>query len=214
MRKRAVHTAVIVLLSLCAAGAAEARPQKGFHTGPYLALELGAMQEDFDTDQVTGLDVGSDFQPTFGFVFGWNIWDYFSGELQCRYSTNMSSSRREHIATVNAYGKWTFIADALTDFPTFRVLPFLKGGIASRIAALPGTPAAGKSTLTRFGVGPSAGAGIAFMWKRYFYFGVDLQEDFLFFDGISQTVNGVSREVYEGGFHPSFSASAILGVHY
>ena len=204
----AVATAILVTAS------AEARPQKGFHSGPYLVLELGAMQEDFDRDQVTGQDIGSDFQPSFGFVFGWNIWDFFSGELQGRYSTNLSKSRREHIASANAYGKWTFIADALTDFPSLRILPFVKGGLATRVSALPGTPGSSNSVVTRFGVGPTAGAGIAFLWKKYFYFGIDVQEDFLFFNDIDQTVGGVMRRVYDGGFHPSFSASAMIGVHY
>lgn len=211
------RTALILLILVAAAlvpQSSHARPQKGFHTGPYLALEVGAMQENFDTDQVTGIDVGSDFQPSFGFVFGWNIWDFFSGEIQGRYSTNMSSNRREHIAAANAYGKWTFIADALTDFPTLRILPFIKGGLASRISALPGTPGADHSVATRFGIGASAGAGVTFLWKKYFYFGIDLQEDMLFFDDIDQTVGGVSRRVYEGGFHPSFGASAMVGVHY
>lgn len=200
--------------ALLLSASAEARPQKGFHTGPYLVLEAGGMQENFDRDQVTGQDVGSAFQPSFGFVFGWNIWDFFSGEIQGRYSTNLSKSRREHIAAANVYGKWTFIADALTDFPTFRVLPFVKGGLATRVEALPGTPGATHSVATRFGIGPSAGAGIAFLWKKYFYFGIDVQEDLLLFDSIDQTVNGAMRRVYDGGFCPSFSAAVMIGVHY
>lgn len=192
-----------------------ARPQRGFHTGPYLALEIGVMQEDFDRDQVTGTDVGRAFEPAFGFLFGWNIWDSFSGELQGRYATNLNAGRREHIASANAYGRYTFIADALTDFPTLRILPFVKGGAAVRVAAIPGTPAAGSGTKARAGAGPSVGGGISFSWKKYFYFGIDLQEDLLFYDGIDQTVNGVpGTTVYKGGFAPSFSAMGMVGVHY
>ena len=204
--------AALAILILPASGFA--KPQKGFHTGPYLMLEVGAMQENFDQDQVTGQSVGSDFEPTFGFIFGWNIWDFFSGELQGKYSTNSNGGRREHIAGANAYAKFTLIANALTDFPSLRILPFLKAGLATRIEDLPGTPGANHSTAARFGVGPSAGGGISFLWKKYFYFGIDVQEDLLDFDDIDQTVNGVMMHVYDGGWHQSFSAMGMIGVHY
>ena len=206
--------AALLVAAMIAPRAAHARPIKGFHTGPYLLLVGGVLQEDFDRDQVTGKDVGNDFEPTFGFIFGWNIWDSFSGELQARYATNVGGGAREHIASANAYAKYTLIADALTDFPTLRILPFVKGGLATRVAALPGTPGAAHSTAARFGAGPGVGAGIAFLWKKYVYFGIDVQEDLLFFGSIDQTVGGVMREVYQGGFHPSFSGMAMVGVHY
>lgn len=212
---RRIGTILAALAILAVAASAEARPRTGFHTGPYLALEIGIMQEDFDRDQVTGADVGRAFEPAFGFLFGWNIWDSFSGELQGRYATNRNADRRVHIASANAYGRYTFIADALTDFPTLRILPFVKGGTAVRVSAMPKTPAAGTGTVARVGAGPSVGGGVSFSWKKYFYFGVDLQEDLLFFDDIHETVNGaVGTTVYRGGFHPSFSAMGMVGVHY
>ena len=217
MALRPVHLLALLALLVVAIVAPQdalARPIKGFHTGPYLMLEGGMLQENFDRDQVTGQDIGNDFEPTFGFIFGWNIWDSFSGELQARYATNFNNDRREHIACANAYGKVTFIADALTDFPTLRILPFVKGGLATRITALPGTPGASHSTAARFGAGPSVGGGVAFLWKKYFYFGLDVQEDLLFLTSIDQTVGGVMRQVYGGGFHPSFSGMVMVGVHY
>lgn len=207
--------AVILVIIIIASSAAEAKPRKGFHTGPYLALEAGVMQEDFDRDQVTGLDIGRNFEPTFGFLFGWNIWDYFSGELQGRYATNINAGRREHIAAADAYARYTFILDALTNFTTLRILPFIKGGGAVRISALPGTINSSNNTVTRIGTGPSIGAGISFLWKKYFYFGIDAQESLLFFSDIDQTVNGIPGTlVYKGGFHPSFSVMGMVGVHY
>ena len=214
MSNRSIIATIALAVLIAAPLSAEARPLKGFHTGPYLMIEIGAMQEDFDRDQITGQDIGRDWEPAFGFVFGWNIWDFFSGELQGRYATNLNSGRREHIATANAYAKFTLIADALTDFPTLRILPFAKAGLATRITALPGTPGAAHSTATRVGFGPSVGGGIAFLWKKYFYFGIDAQEDLLFMGSIDQTVNGAMRQVYDGGFHPSFSAMGMIGVHY
>lgn len=212
---RVAFAATLLLVHLSAPSPAFARPPRGFHTGPYLALEIGALQEDFDFDRVAALSVGRDFEPVFGFLFGWNIWDSFSGELQGRYATDFNAGRREHIACANAYARYTFIADPLTDFPTLRILPFLKGGVAVRINALPGTPGTDKNVVARAGVGPSAGGGVSFLWKKYFYFGIDLQEDLLILGDIDQTVGGIPGTlVYEGGFHPSFSAMAMVGVHY
>lgn len=192
----------------------DARPQRGFHSGPYLALEFGAMQSDFDHDEAANLSVGNDFEPSFGCIFGWNIWDFFSAEFQGRYATNLNKGRREHIASANLYGRYTWITDALTDFKSLRILPFLKGGLSVHIAALPGTPSVG-GIKAGFGIGPSVGGGIAFLWHKYVYFGIDLQEDLPFFNDIDQTVGGVPNTlVYKGGLHPSFSAAAIIGVHY
>lgn len=201
--------------AILAPSALHARPKKGFHTGPYLTLEFGVMQADFDKNAASNINNGRDFEPTIGFLFGWNTWDFFSAEIQGRYTTNKNFDRREHIAAVGLCGKWTFIFDALTDFKDLRILPFAKAGISSRISALPGDPNSGNSTVASWGLGPSVGAGLAFMLYKYFYFGIDLQEDLLFFNSINQTVNGVpNTRVYDGGFHPSFGAMLILGVHY
>ncbi|MFH1830392.1 MAG: outer membrane beta-barrel protein [Pseudomonadota bacterium] len=192
-----------------------AKPPKGFNTGPYLAIEAGVTQASFDTDQVDGTKVGRDFEPTFGFIFGWNLFDYFATELQGRYATNRNNDRRIHIAQANVYTKWFLVTDALTDFPTFRILPFLKGGMGVRASVLPGNTGSTDTSVTSIGWGPTFGAGVSFIWKKYFYFGVDVQEDLFLFDDIRQTVNGVPNTlVYKGGFHPCFGAMAILGVHY
>lgn len=215
MKHRTIISFLAILLLLSFASTVSARPRRGFHTGPYLLFEIGALQADFDTDAVTGEQVGHDFDATFGFLFGWNLWDEFSTELQGRYGTNLRAGRREHIASGNIYAKYTFIINALTDFPTLRILPFLKAGMASQISVLPANRDSTNETATQIGLGPSPGAGIAFLWKKYFYFGIDIQEDFLFYDDIRETVNGVPDTlVYRGGFHPSFSAMAMIGVHY
>jgi len=192
-----------------------ARPQKGFNVGPYLAIEAGAAQTEFDTDQVTGTKVASEFEPVFGFIFGWNIYDWFSTELQGLYSTDRNSGKRVHYGSAVMTTKYFLILDALTDFPTFRILPFAKAGAGFRVSVLPDTPAAGTGKVTSFGYGPSVGGGVAFIWKKYFFFGIDLQEDLFYFDSIRQTVNGVPNvTVYKGGFQPQFTGAGFIGVHY
>ncbi len=207
----------LVLAWLLSPGLVQARPAKGFHTGPYLVLEGGAMQADFDRDQVTGRMQGNDFEPAVGFVFGWNIYDAFSTELQGMYTTDKNGGRRIHIASANVYAKLFLITNFTTDFPSFRAIPFVKAGMGFRATVLPSTPtsATPDDTLTRIGVGPSIGAGVAFMWKKYLYFGIDLQEDLYIYDDIDQTVGGVpNTRVYNGGFQPSFTGMAFVGVHY
>ena len=202
-------------LTLLVAATSEAKPLKGFHTGPYLTVEIGLLQSDFDTDVAANQQVGRDFEPTVGFLFGWNLYDSFSVELQGRYATNLRSGRREHIATGNVYAKYTFIIDKLVDFKNWRILPFLKLGATSRFSVLPGNVNSDRNTVTQYGFGPSPGGGIAFLVHKYFYFGIDLQGDLLLFNDIRQTVSGVPGTlVYRGGFHPSFSGMLMLGVHY
>lgn len=215
MIRTSIRFGVLAMILIAIPATCWSRPTKGFHTGPYLLLEGGVLQMDYDTDQASGQRIGRDFEPTFGFLFGWNLLDEFSTELQGRYATDANSGRRLHVANANVYGKWTLITDALTDFPTFRVLPFLKGGLAIRVTVMPGNPNATGNTVTQIGWGPSPGGGIAFLWKKYFYFGIDVQGDILFFDNTTQTVNDVPNTlVYMGGFHPSFSGMAMVGVHY
>jgi hypothetical protein len=214
MMKRLITTALAVAISVSAA-VAHARPPTGFNTGPYLAIHGGVLQADFDTDQVSGTEVGRDFEPAVGFLFGWNIFDYFSTELQGLYSTNSNNSRRIHIAQADVNTKWFLVTDALTNFPTLRILPFLKGGMGIRVSVLPGNVGSTNTNVTNIGWGPTFGGGVSFIWKKYFYFGVDVQEDLFLYNDIHQTVNGVPRTlVYKGGFHPSFGAMATLGVHY
>lgn len=214
--RRILVTAIVAAI-LATAQASWARPAKGFHTGPYLVLEGGALYADFDTDQVTGQKQGNDWEPVVGFVFGWNIYDSFSAELQGMYTTDRNDGRRIHIASANVYAKLFLITDALTDFPTFRVLPFVKAGMGFRGTILPSTPTSSNpdDKVTRIGIGPSVGGGLAFLWKKYFYFGIDAQGDLYIYDDINQTVAGVpNTRVYTGGFHPSFTGMAFVGVHY
>jgi len=214
----AVFKRTLIALALIATMAplsTQARPQRGFNSGPYLALEPGVTQIDFDTDQTTGQSMGHDIEPAFGFIFGWNIYDWFSTELQGLYSTESNSGNRVHYASAVVATKYFLILDALTDFPTLRILPFAKAGAGLRASILPDAPGAGDGKVTSLGYGPSVGGGVAFIWKKYFYFGLVAQEDLFFYDEIRQTVNGVPNTlVYKGGFHPSFSALGIIGVHY
>jgi hypothetical protein len=212
---RRILIACLALACTLAPISAAARPNRGFNVGPYLDLIGGVSQATFDRDQTTGIAQGSDFQPTFGFLFGWNVVDSLAAELQGRYATDPNHGDREHIAYANVMAKWMPIFDALTDFPTLRILPFLKGGMGVTVAILPGAPGSDGSKLTTVGFGPTLGGGIAFICKKYVHFGIDLQEDLHFFQDKTQTVNGVPGTlVYKGGFHPLFSAMGFVGVHY
>lgn len=196
-----------------------ARPLKGFNTGPYLYLEGGIVQSDFDKDQQTGIKVGSDFEPAVGLTFGWNIWDWFSAELEGRYSTARTQDKREHLVAANVYGKYFFILDALTDFKSLRIMPTAKAGFSFHVASLPGNPNSTDTAVTTFGWGPSFGVGLSFLMAKYLFFGFDVKEDLLFLDDVHQnlTINGAATPhaiIYKGGFHPQFTAMGFIGVHY
>lgn len=212
-------TILLLFISITWTLPAWAKPLKGFNEGPYLCLEGGVVQADFDRDEQTGTKIGHDFEGAVGLVFGWNIWDWFSAELEGRYGTNTTSGRREHLVGANVNGRYFFILDALTDFQSLRIIPTLKGGFSFRVVSLPGNPNSTDTAVTTFGWGPSVGGGISFLVKKYLFFGLDVQEDLLFFDDTRQnlTVNGAAAPntlIYKGGFYPQFSAMAFIGVHY
>ncbi len=216
MRCLAMTMLLTIVLITATCASVDARPRKGFLKGPYLTLEVGAIQNDYDRDQITGTYMGDRFEPALGFLFGWNLTDNFSAELQGLYTTFKESGRkRAHIANANVSAKWTFILDALTDFKTLRILPFTKMGMSVRVAGLPSAIGATDNVIDTIGWGPAVGGGIAFLWHKYFFFGFDVQGDLLLFDDKRQTVSGIPNTlVYKGGFYPSLTALAILGVHY
>jgi hypothetical protein len=211
MRRLVLITAIAALL--LASASAECRPDRGFNEGPYLDLLGGAGQFDFDYNQATQSKVGGDFEPLVGIIFGWNALDQLSAEIQARYTTNKNSGQREHIANANLYAKWMPIFDALTDFQSLRILPFVKGGMGITVAVVPGGDASTKMTM--IGFGPSVGGGIAFLWKKYVHFGIDVQEDFLYFGDQRQTVGSTPDAlIYKSGFFHQFSGMGFIGVHY
>ena len=153
-----------------------AKPLAGFNKGPYLCIEAGIMQTDFDKDEQSGTKIGRDFEPAIGLIFGWNVWDYLSAELDGRYGTNINAGKREHLVGANINGKYFFILDALTDFPSLRIMPTIKGGFAFRVASLPGNINTTDKVVTTFGWGPSFGGGISFLWKKYCRLGLMSKE--------------------------------------
>lgn len=207
--------AVMLLLSSTSYG----RPLQGFNEGPFLYPLFGVIQADFDRDQYDNSKIGRDFEPVFGLIFGWNITDWISAELLGRYGTNINSGRREHIAGGDIHSRYFLILDSFTNFKSLKIMPTIKGGLAFRIASLPGNTNSSDSAITTFGWGPSTGVGINFLIKKYISFGLEVQEDFLFFDETRQsiTVNGNEFSnvlIYPGGFKPQFNAVFFIGVHY
>lgn len=193
---------------------AHARPQKGFHTGPYLQVVTGVVDSSFDRNMINNIRTGRDKELAFGFLFGWHTSDHFGPFLQVRYSTDLNNESRLHIINGNVGVTYTLIMDALTDFKTLRILPFVGGELLFRIDALPTDPSTGTNLVNRYAVGPGMLGGINFLFKRYIYIGALFQEDFAHFYSKSQTIGGISTTVYGSGWHPQWSASLNTGFHF
>ncbi|MBI4212228.1 MAG: hypothetical protein HY540_06275 [Deltaproteobacteria bacterium] len=192
--------------------------EKGFHEGPYLLFEGGVLQSDFDTDQVSGAQIGRDFEPSFGLIFGWNITDTIATELKGLYSTNLKSDRREHIVATNINLRYSFLVDALVR-NKLKIMPYVKIGPAVRLTAFPGNPQSSDQLIPSYAIGPSAGGGLMFIWGKYLSIGLDAHEDFLLFNDNRQDLDLASpaqtnQLVYKGGLHPQFGAGILFGVHY
>lgn len=210
---------LLALITLVATSAAHAKPPKGFHTGPYLALEGGISYADFDVNQRTNEKVGTIVDPNVGFIFGWNVYDWLAAEMSGRYSTSEKRGRREHIANANLTTKAFLITNALTNFKTLRILPYAKAGLAMIFADLPEDEIV-SATDTRFtyGFGPTVGVGVMFLFKKYVYLGINAQTDLLFLQDIRSSITSggttTSTLIYKGGFQPQFYSSFIAGVHF
>lgn len=191
-----------------------ARPQKGFHTGPYLQVVTGVVDSSFDRNLVSNSQTGRDQEFAFGFLFGWHTSDHFGPFLEVRYSTDLNNERRLHIVNGNIGATYTLILDALTDFRALRILPFVGGDFLFRIDALPSDPAAGSGLVNRYAVGPGVVGGVNFLFKRYVYIGAMFQEDFVHFYSKTQIVGGVPTAAYGSGWHPQWSASLNAGFHF
>ena len=210
---------IIIISLLLIAPSAYAKPLEGFHEGPYLAVEFGAIEANFDHDLQSGESVGSEVERSFGILFGWNVYDELAFEIKGQYATNRNNGQREHIVNANLSSRYSFIFDTLTDFKSLRILPFVKGGVSARLSALPGNPNASDRVVSSYGVGPSVGAGVSFLWKKYLYFGLDFQHDLLFYQDVRQNLDRLNpaqnnQLIYKGGFNPSWNVAFMLGVHY
>lgn len=195
-----------------------AKSLSGFHKGPYLQGAGGIMQADFDTNQRTKAKTGNDFEPCAGIAFGWNFFDNFGSELLIRYATNKNSvggeEKREHFVNTNIHGRLYLVSEKLTRSQAFKILPYIQGGIFFQIAAVPGDPTSGDSTLSTWGVGPSIGAGVNFLSWKYFYTGLQIIYDVPHITSRRQSIGGVNTTIIDGGWHPLFGALGLVGVHF
>lgn len=195
-----------MLFILFVATPAQARPPKGFHTGPYLQLLLGAVDSTFDRNLVSNTTTGRDEELALGFMFGWHTSDHWGPFIEARYSTDNNGGNRIHMVNGNVGATYTLILDALTRFQSLRILPYIGGDLLFRIDALPADPTIGNNLINRYGVGPGIVGGINFLFKRYVYIGIMGQEDFPYFSA--------STPAYGSGWHPQWSASLNAGFHF
>lgn len=206
---------IIITLIFCTVSIfAEARPPKGFHSGPYLQVMVGSVDTSFDTNLVSNTKTGRDQEVAFGFMFGWHVSDNWGSFMDVRYSTDFNSGSRQHMVNGNVGGTYTLILDALTNFRSLRILPFIGGDVALRVDALPADPSTGNGLLDRYAVGPGILGGVNFLFRRYVYIGIVGQEDFLHFFSRSQTIGGVDTTIYSGGWTPQWSTSVNAGFHF
>lgn len=206
----------VIIIMVCAmlAASAHARPQKGFHTGPYLQVITGAIDASFDRNLATNTPTGRDQEFAFGFLFGWRTSDHFGPFLEVRYATDANNGNRLHIINGNIGASYTLILDALTRFKSLRILPYVGGDLLFRIDALPTDPGASSNLVNRYAIGPGVVGGVNFLFRRYVYIGAMFQEDFAHFYSKSRATGGVTTATYDGGWHPQWSASLTTGFHF
>jgi hypothetical protein len=203
---------VALIISLCASASAKAR--KGFHEGPYIRIIGGLISSKFDDNVRTGEKVANDYEGTFGAEFGWDLWDSTGPELQLRYATKRVRNSREHVVNINTNIKYTFVTNALTDLGNLHILPFVQGGPAAILAAVPGDRLANNDLLFVWGLGAGLGVGIDFLVARYAYFGILIQGDVHHLTSAYQNIGGVRSKIIAGGWEPQLGIVGMAGVHF
>lgn len=204
-----------ILSILLTSTLALAKPITSFHEGPYIRIIGGVISASFDDNARTGTKVNGDYEGVYGFQFGWNLWDSTAAELEAKYATKKWVARsREHIVNVNLNIKYSFVTNSLTNLGTLNILPFVSGGPAAIIAAVPGDPLTNYKLMSVWGIGLGAGAGIDFLFKQYVYFGFKVQGDIHYIPSVSQTVSGTSQKIITGGWEPQLSIIGAAGIHF
>lgn len=214
MRHFHLHIGILVAITFGLTLPAHARPPKGFHSGPYLQVLAGATNASFDRNLVTNTATGRNQEFAVGFLFGWHTSDSLGPFMEVRYSTDKNGGNRTHMVNGNLGLTYTLVLDALTNFKSLRILPYVGGDAALHVDALPSAPGASNSIVDRYGVGPGVVAGVNFLFKRYIYIGAMFQEDIPYFFQRNEVVSGVSTPVYAGGWHAQWGTSLNAGFHF
>lgn len=205
---------ILALFFLSLPNFLQARPREGFHTGPFLLLEGGILNLDWDVNQRTKVEEGKKIEPVFALNSGWHVVDWLAPELKIRYTTSRNGTRREHIGGVQLGVSVTPLFEKLLG-TEWLLLPFARPALALQFAGLPGDPNAVDKAIFTKGVGPAFGFGLRVLYHEYLYFGLELEEEFLFHEAQAQLLNdGTSAEIYRGGWKLQFSTFATVGVHY
>lgn len=212
------HTATTVLvlmnIVMVALPAARATPLEGFLEGPYLQFMVGARNAAFDRNLATGSNIGRAIEPLYGFTFGWNLTDPLAFELMGHYSSSGTSSTQQHLMSVRAGMRWNWIAHALTDFRSFRILPFVAASPIAQLNISPGaTATSGRATQWGGGIGGGGGLSLLFFHDHVFLT-VREHTDLVYRRGVNENVGGVDTPVYGSGWGVDWSSMAELGVHF
>ena len=172
-------------------------PEKGWHKGPYLGLNVGLMQVTNDKHIVTNKNFGNWANLDYGITFGWDIADWIGPLLQINFSTKKAQvgdaantaatvtydggvttfpigtfpveNAREYVVDVSILAKATlpYFTHASWQPKMVKILPFAKLGGTVHALYVNATTAADKSGAV--GGGPAVGVGCEFLvWKGFF----------------------------------------------
>lgn len=207
-----------LLLLWCGAGSplfANGRPPKGFLTGPYLQMAVGARSADDDTNLVTGLTTGHAVEPTFGFHFGWHIVDTAGVDFSGHYTSAGTGATQQHLVTLRMCGLWNPLITPLIASPKLRVLPFLLAGGVGQVNILPAGDQTIAPRVTQWSGGPSLGAGLGtLLFHDEIFVSVRAVVDWVHRSNVSQNIGGTPTTVYPGGWETQWNAHAGLGLHF
>lgn len=225
MKKMVFTITAIALVALCAHRAhagGPSFPDKGWHTGPYLAVTGGMMQATDDTNVVTNRKFNGSFIPSVGLTFGWDFTDWIGIMLQGNFgfasdqvgngsADYPSENGDEYALNATLAARYIFLTNWEGQPSSVRILPYVKLGGTGRALYV---HASGGNQIGAYGGGVATGAGVEFLVIDRIFLALDMTENLMFMQDYSKTVGGVTTQIIKGGFKPQFQLLGMVGYHF
>jgi Outer membrane protein beta-barrel domain len=202
-------------------------PDRGWHTGAYVAANVGMLQVTNDKNAATGQKFDGSFDPAFGITLGYDLLDWVGPMFQVTYATADATvgnddaagtfpteRARQHVVNVSLFVRMTApsILRSAWQAEHVKVIPYFKfGGVFHDLFVHTATEA---NKVGAVGGGAAVGMGCEFhIWKGLFI-SLDLTENLIYQESFDRVIDGQPTTLTKSGFNPQFQLLGLFGWHF
>lgn len=190
-------------------------PEFGWREGPMLSIGVAMLQNNRDTNIISGEHFGDPIDAALQFGFGWGINEKVTAGLDIRYAnphaTFDGEPRSETSARVDLIGKYALLPQWGQLRSNLMVTPYLKGG-ALLYAAIVRGGARDESKVAAYGTGLLAGGGLEADFGQHPTLVLDLGLDIAMVVLDGKKVSGVT--VTASGVSPQIGGALSCGIRF